>query len=649
MIPRVIHYIWLGDKEMPATDKAFVEGWKRLLPDWEFRFWTLDSIKGIDNPFLRETLAARKWVFACDWLRLYALATEGGFYLDTDVELKSSLEPFRGHELCMGLNLSGYPQTALIGAVAHQPIIEELLGEYSGRKIIRGKGVYDETASNTIYQRLFLRHGVNLFKVSQTRPAEVLRGVCFYPSAVLCRPGEDPTTNVATHHAEGMWLDPYQRKCAVDLVAGLRFVRMKKRRIAQPGDRLNLLPEERVVMAVRLGRTVLTMVKVVVRSGSIGKALEAKFNAVRAAYGRFLVRKVWRKVVPRKVVFEQFHGNGFGCNMKYIALELMRRGGWELVWLANRPAEGEYPPGVRVVARKSRAALRELATAGFWCANHNLGHFVRHCGLVKKPHQHYLQTWHGSFGIKCCHDVTSPEERSMVDAVLTNGKFGTEHMRHCFGDGPEVLPTGYPRCDILHSCPSSIRDEVCRRLGLAPERKFVLYAPTFRDDGDRTAYLTDFEALTAALAKRFGGEWTVLLRLHPNLRKHNARLSFQGDAADVSTYEDIQELMVAADAMVSDYSSCIFDYILTRRPAFLYVPDRAKYEVVRGLRYSLDKTPFPISASPDGLADAVANFDAAVFAAAEERFLSWMESVERGNAAAQIADWFEDRLKARNM
>ena len=383
--------------------------------------------------------------------------------------------------------------------------------------------------------------------------------------------------------------------------------------------------------------------------GMFAKSLESKFQALRAACGRFLVCNVWREVQPRKVVFEQFHGNGFGCNMKYIALELLRRGGWDLVWLANRPAEGEYPPGVRVVARKSRAALRELATAGFWCSNHNIGHFIRHRGLVKKPGQFYLQTWHGSFGIKCCHDVTSPEERSMVDAVLSNGRFGTEHMRNCFGDGPEVLMTGYPRCDILHSCPSSIRDEVCRRLGLAPERKFVLYAPTFRDDGDRTAYLTDFEALTAALAKRFGGEWTVLLRLHPNLRKHNARLSFRGDAADVSTYEDIQELMVAADAMVSDYSSCIFDYILTRRPAFLYVPDRAKYEVVRGLRYSLDKTPFPISASPDGLADAVANFDAAVFAAAEERFLSWMESVERGNAAAQVADWFEDRLKARNM
>ena len=174
----------------------------------------------------------------------------------------------------------------------------------------------------------------------------------------------------------------------------------------------------------------------------------------------------------------------------------------------------------------------------------------------------------------------------------------------------------------------------------------MLYAPTFRDDGDRTAYLTDFAAIAGALSRRFGGEWTVLLRLHPNLRKHNARLEFAGPAVDVSTYEDIQELMVAADAMVSDYSSCIFDYILTGKPAFLYAPDRAKYESGRGLRYSLDKTPFPIAASPDALVDAVANFDAEAFAAAEARFLAWMESVERGNAAERVADWFEARRKA---
>lgn len=263
MIPKVIHYIWLGDKEMPATDKAFVEGWRKLLPDWQFRQWNLESIKDLNNLFLRETLAARKWVFACDWLRLYALATEGGFYMDTDVELNASLEPFRNHEMCMGLNLSGYPQTALIGAVAHHPFVEELLAEYSNRKFILGEGVHDETASNTIYSRAFRRHGVDLFKVTQERATEVMPGVCMYPSAVLCRPGADPSRNVATHYAEGLWLEPYKRKSCVNLFGGLRLVRMKRRKVAKPGDPLNLLPNEQAVMSLCLGRVVLSLVKVV--------------------------------------------------------------------------------------------------------------------------------------------------------------------------------------------------------------------------------------------------------------------------------------------------------------------------------------------------------------------------------------------------
>lgn len=263
MIPKVVHYIWLGDKEMPATDKAFVEGWRKQLPGWTFRLWNLDSIKGIDNLFLRETLAARKWVFACDWLRLYALAMEGGFYMDTDVELNASLDPFRNHELCMGLNLSGYPQTALIGAVAHQPLIEELLDEYSNRKFILGEGVYDETASNTVYARAFRRHGVDLFKLTQERASEVLPGVCMYPSAVLCRPGANPSQNVATHYAEGLWLEPYKRKSTTNLFGGLRLVRMKRRKIAKKGDPLNLLAEERHVASLQFGRIVLSLVKVV--------------------------------------------------------------------------------------------------------------------------------------------------------------------------------------------------------------------------------------------------------------------------------------------------------------------------------------------------------------------------------------------------
>ncbi len=261
MIPKKIHYVWIGDASLPEPDRAFVEGWRKLHPDWEIRCWGLDDLKGVDNVFIRETLAAKSWVFVSDWLRLHALANEGGFYLDTDVELKGSLEPFRKNDLCLGLNKNGYPQTAVLGAVPHQPLIEELLAEYSARKFVLADGVYDETASNSVYFRMFARHGVKLDKLSQAADIEVLPGVRIYPAAILCRPGEDPSINVATHHLKGAWLVPYKRKSVLNLPFGFRVVRMKRRKVGLKDAPLNLLPTERLVASIHFGRVYLVFVR----------------------------------------------------------------------------------------------------------------------------------------------------------------------------------------------------------------------------------------------------------------------------------------------------------------------------------------------------------------------------------------------------
>lgn len=260
MIPRIIHYIWIGDRDIPEPDRTYVANWAKACPGWEIRRWGLDDIKGLDCPFLRETLAAKRWVFACDWLRLYALANVGGFYMDTDVELKSSLEPFRDNDLCMGLNYSRYPQTALIGAIPHQPIIEELLAETSQRKFILGPGIYDETANNSVFMRLFKRRGIDLHLLGQDKDTEVMPRVRFYPAAVLCRP-DGVRENVAWHHGAGYWREPYKRKAVVRLPFGLSYVRMKQRKFATENDKLNLLDNEKLLCSKRFGRTVLALVK----------------------------------------------------------------------------------------------------------------------------------------------------------------------------------------------------------------------------------------------------------------------------------------------------------------------------------------------------------------------------------------------------
>lgn len=262
MIPRKLHYVWIGDGELPEPDRSFVEGWRKACPGWEIRRWGLDDLKGIDNVFVRETVAEKKWVFTSDWLRLWALANEGGFYLDTDIELKDSLERFRGDALCMGLNLSGYPQTALIGAEPHQEIVEELLKEYSERKFILGEGCYDETASNDKYFRCFKRHGVTLTELTQDGPSEVLPGVKFYPCSVLCHPIEGKEAeNVAHHHLKGSWLTPFKRKAIYALPFGYRVIRLKERvRFGGKGP-LGLLEQEKFIAKLRFGRVTLVLAK----------------------------------------------------------------------------------------------------------------------------------------------------------------------------------------------------------------------------------------------------------------------------------------------------------------------------------------------------------------------------------------------------
>ena len=371
----------------------------------------------------------------------------------------------------------------------------------------------------------------------------------------------------------------------------------------------------------------------------MGKALENLFHALAACLGRWKCRHAYARIEPKKIVFNQFQGSGFGCNQKYIALELLkRRSDLDLVWLARDAAavQRELPAGIRAVAWKGPDALRELATAGAWVSNHNLGHFIRHRGLVKKAGQRYYQTWHGSFGIKRCTETLGPAEAKMLDVFCANCTWEANLAREWFGEGPRILPVGHPRNDLI------VRS---RDRAPAAERT-LLYVPTFRDDGALDAYLTDFAAVAEALARRWPAAWKVQVRLHPNMRKKGVKLPFSGAVEDVTDDPDIQELLAAADVVISDYSSCIFDFALSGRPALIYAPDRAKYESDRGFYYPLSATPFPVAETVKDLVDAVASFDERVYGEKLTAFFAEKGSVEQGDAAAKVADLILAELEA---
>lgn len=94
MIPKIIHYTWFSNDPMPDKVLRCMASWQQIMPDYELKKWDMDAIKHIDVPFLKEALAAKKWAYAADFVRMYAVFYEGGIYLDTDVQVYKSFDRF---------------------------------------------------------------------------------------------------------------------------------------------------------------------------------------------------------------------------------------------------------------------------------------------------------------------------------------------------------------------------------------------------------------------------------------------------------------------------------------------------------------------------------------------------------------------------
>ena len=375
-----------------------------------------------------------------------------------------------------------------------------------------------------------------------------------------------------------------------------------------------------------------------------------------------LLAGFWR-LFPLKrktLVFSNFRGFGFGDHQKYIVQELLRRGGsYDLVWLAedvDRVRE-EVPSGVRVVRYSSVAAMRELSTARLWCMNQSLNHFIFR-GLRKRKGQTYVQTYHGSLGIKRIGGDRARQgelrlwerplryDASMTDYLIANSTWEAEEVyRTRFYGCGDVKVVGHPRNDIFFRDNAAERRNVWSHYGLSQETRLVFYAPTHRANHSRSTYLHDAELLRSSCERRFGGNWRVMIRRHPNMARYAADADMPG-ALDVTAYPDMQELLVAADVLISDYSSCMFDFMLTRRPVFVFAPDEAEYARIQGFYYPLSATPFPIATTEAELAEKIAAFDETAHRMGVEAFLKEKGCVEDGRATERVVDLIEEQMRS---
>lgn len=320
-------------------------------------------------------------------------------------------------------------------------------------------------------------------------------------------------------------------------------------------------------------------------------------RAKRAALGMFYRSQLRMPLDENLAVFSAYWGRGYSCNPAAIEAELGRLApGVRRVWAVRSEHRDRVPEGVEKVIVGSREYWAVMARAKYLTNNVNFGDTI-----VKREGQVHLQTHHGTplktMGLDQAQypASTNMDMEKLLrrcdrwDYSLTSNRFSTTVWERVYPCRYTTLETGYPRNDVLLRATAADVVRARHDLGLADGSTAFLYMPTHREYEKSFAPRLDLPKLAEAL----GPDVTLLVRGHYFYKPTGrlAELQASGRVVDVSAHGNVEELYLAADALVTDYSSAMFDYANLDRPIVIYADDWDTYRVVRGTYFDLMAEP----------------------------------------------------------
>ncbi|MFJ7771338.1 CDP-glycerol glycerophosphotransferase family protein [Streptomyces sp. NPDC097107] len=315
-------------------------------------------------------------------------------------------------------------------------------------------------------------------------------------------------------------------------------------------------------------------------------------------------RALAEPVDPHLAVFSAYWARGVACNPAAIAAKLAELApSVHPVWVVTAPGAALLPPGTDHVVPGTRRYWEVLARAKYLVNNVNFPDAV-----VKRPGTVHVQTHHGTplkrMGLDQMPypaaarglDFQALLERvDKWDYSVSANSHSTRMWQRAYPSRHTSLDHGYPRNDVYYTAGAAEVRAVRERLGIAPGHRAILYAPTHRDYEAGWTPRLDL----AALADRLGEETILLVRAHyfyETAASPLAGLRRTGRIIDVSSYDPVEELCLAADALVTDYSSIMFDYANLDRPIVIHADDWETYRTTRGVYFDLmAEAPGPVA------------------------------------------------------
>ncbi len=381
------------------------------------------------------------------------------------------------------------------------------------------------------------------------------------------------------------------------------------------------------------------------------KNMHKCYNKLLLAMGRF------KKTVPNTVLFVSYNGQ-YSDNPRYIseALHTLDKD-VQIIWAISETSNSTCPEYVKTVSYLSREYFHWLGKAAVVVDNYT---GLRNFGfggtayrillrLAQKKTQYCVSTWHGTPLKKIGNDTIKNRNTSVhascTDSIVAGSEYVGKIFESAYCFEGKVRYHGTPRNDVLQR-PVDVA-ALKEQLGLPCDKKIVIFAPTFRDSvewsGKNQMETLDFERLINALNNRFGGEFAFVFRVHHSVLSkidvEKITQKYNVPIVNGNAHNEMADYLCCTDVLITDYSGSLFDFVLTKRPCFLYAPDRENYEFSeRGFYLDYGSLPFPAAEDTDTLIKNIEQFNDEEYQQATARFMTDLGYCEDGTASTKTAE-----------
>lgn len=394
-----------------------------------------------------------------------------------------------------------------------------------------------------------------------------------------------------------------------------------------------------------------------------------------------IILKLFTKV-DKNIVYISSFGGKYSDSPKYISQQIYKIDKTkQIYWLIDDLENKNIPNYVKIVKKNSWQEMKLQYKAKiiidnvYGCKSSTLNsnslknkiEYIISKWIKYKKNQKIYTTWHGTPLKKMGRDQIGNKtiDWSCPNTTMILGnKYTLRIMDHITFGKLNMKLIGIPRNDILFDNSINI-EEIKQRLNLPLNKKILLYAPTFRTDaGSKSQNIErsglnqinefNFTRLNDILKSSFGGEWAFVCRFHYHVEKkvdwENINKKYDNMVINGNQCEDMAEYLKCADILITDISSSIFDFCLTKKPSFIYFPDLNYYTTQeRGLYLDINTLPFQVATNIQELENNIINFKEKNYIKKVEKFNNKLEYVNlNSNSSKKIAEFILEDSKSDN-